>query len=200
MAGHTRPCCTLALPCSCRHRLGACQEAWCAVAACPPTLPPALPTLRCRPPCSPGPCSPVDAGGFWAGAGVARRAHGRAAASAARGQLPWQHHLCLWCAAPLLPGAVQTTWDGMHGCSRLAALGARARLRAHGGASGAAAPSALEPLLLLGLHTQPGKDPLPLPPAVNCHRHEDQSRRDDLWGWFYCLVELVEGEACCACG
>ncbi len=32
------------------------------------------------------------------------------------------------------------------------------------------------------------------PPAVNCHRHEDQSRRDDLWGWFYCLVELVEGE------
>lgn len=32
-----------------------------------------------------------------------------------------------------------------------------------------------------------------LSPAVNCHRQEDQSRRDDLWSWFYCLVELVEG-------
>ncbi|KAL4449542.1 hypothetical protein ABPG77_007186 [Micractinium sp. CCAP 211/92] len=29
--------------------------------------------------------------------------------------------------------------------------------------------------------------------SVNCHRLEDQSRRDDLWGWFYCLVELIEG-------
>lgn len=40
---------------------------------------------------------------------------------------------------------------------------------------------------------------MPLP-AVNCHRHEDQSRRDDLWGWFYCLVELVEGEQLYPCG
>jgi serine/threonine protein kinase len=30
--------------------------------------------------------------------------------------------------------------------------------------------------------------------AVNCMRNEDQSRRDDLWGWFYCLVEMLEGE------
>ncbi|KAL4421516.1 hypothetical protein ABPG75_010807 [Micractinium tetrahymenae] len=29
--------------------------------------------------------------------------------------------------------------------------------------------------------------------SVNCHRLEDQSRRDDLWGWFYCLAELIEG-------
>ncbi|PSC67566.1 hypothetical protein C2E20_8775 [Micractinium conductrix] len=29
--------------------------------------------------------------------------------------------------------------------------------------------------------------------SVNCHNHEDQSRRDDLWGWFYCLAELIEG-------
>lgn len=31
--------------------------------------------------------------------------------------------------------------------------------------------------------------------AANCHQLQDQSRRDDLWGWFYCLVELVEGES-----
>lgn len=31
-------------------------------------------------------------------------------------------------------------------------------------------------------------------PAVNCHEGQDQSRRDDLWGWLYCLVELLDGE------
>ena len=28
---------------------------------------------------------------------------------------------------------------------------------------------------------------------MHAHQQQDQSRRDDLWGWFYCLVELVEG-------
>ncbi|KAL4855181.1 putative serine/threonine-protein kinase [Chlorella vulgaris] len=29
--------------------------------------------------------------------------------------------------------------------------------------------------------------------SVNCHEGQDQSRRDDLWGWLYCLVELLDG-------
>lgn len=37
--------------------------------------------------------------------------------------------------------------------------------------------------------------PRPCRLPVNTHRLEDQGRRDDLWGWFYCLVELVEGES-----
>ena len=40
----------------------------------------------------------------------------------------------------------------------------------------------------------PSLSPRLSPPAVHAHRQQDQSRRDDLWGWFYCLVELVEGE------
>jgi hypothetical protein len=35
--------------------------------------------------------------------------------------------------------------------------------------------------------------PPPALPAVNCLQLQDQSRRDDLWGWLYCLVELLEG-------
>jgi hypothetical protein len=31
--------------------------------------------------------------------------------------------------------------------------------------------------------------------SVHAHRDEDLSRRDDLWSWFYMLLELVEGEA-----
>jgi tau tubulin kinase len=30
--------------------------------------------------------------------------------------------------------------------------------------------------------------------SVYAHRNEDLSRRDDLWSWFYMLLELVEGE------
>ncbi|EFN60093.1 hypothetical protein CHLNCDRAFT_133409 [Chlorella variabilis] len=29
--------------------------------------------------------------------------------------------------------------------------------------------------------------------SVNCLQAQDQSRRDDMWGWLYCLVELIEG-------
>jgi tau tubulin kinase len=31
--------------------------------------------------------------------------------------------------------------------------------------------------------------------SVHAHDDKDLSRRDDLWGWFYMLVELLEGEA-----
>jgi len=31
--------------------------------------------------------------------------------------------------------------------------------------------------------------------SVHAHRNEDLSRRDDLWSWFYMVLELVEGEA-----
>jgi tau tubulin kinase len=30
--------------------------------------------------------------------------------------------------------------------------------------------------------------------SVHAHRNEDLSRRDDLWSWFYMLLELVEGK------
>lgn len=30
--------------------------------------------------------------------------------------------------------------------------------------------------------------------SVHAHRNEDLSRRDDLWSWFYMVLELVEGE------
>lgn len=30
--------------------------------------------------------------------------------------------------------------------------------------------------------------------SLHAHRNEDLSRRDDLWSWFYMLLELVEGE------
>jgi hypothetical protein len=30
--------------------------------------------------------------------------------------------------------------------------------------------------------------------SVHAHRQQDLSRRDDLWSWFYLLVECVDGE------
>lgn len=30
--------------------------------------------------------------------------------------------------------------------------------------------------------------------SVHAHYNQDLSRRDDLWSWFYILVELVDGE------
>ncbi len=47
-------------------------------------------------------CSRLDAGGLWAGPGVARRAERGAAAAARRGQLPRQHNLRLGCVGQLL--------------------------------------------------------------------------------------------------
>ena len=114
-------------------------------------------------------CSRLDAGGLWAGAVVARRAHRGAAAAAARGQLPRQHHLCLGCVAQ---------WPCQVADNRMPAP--------------AGPPCTLQLFKPVYLACPP--------PAVNCHRHEDQSRRDDLWGWFYCLVELVEGEELYPCG
>jgi tau tubulin kinase len=32
--------------------------------------------------------------------------------------------------------------------------------------------------------------------SVHTHDDKDQSRRDDLWSWYYVLVELLEGEGC----
>lgn len=36
--------------------------------------------------------------------------------------------------------------------------------------------------------------------SVHAHRNEDLSRRDDLWSWFYMLLELVEGGRVCCRG
>lgn len=32
--------------------------------------------------------------------------------------------------------------------------------------------------------------------SVHAHAEQDLGRRDDLWSWLYCLVELLDGERC----
>lgn len=30
--------------------------------------------------------------------------------------------------------------------------------------------------------------------SIYAHKEQDLGRRDDLWSWLYCLVELLDGE------